>query len=123
MLLVGVDITEISRIERAATRTPRFLKRVYTESELSYCYSKKNPYPSLAARWAAKEAFHKLHPRLSSQVRFTEVEVGMGPGGKPELNLYGWAREKAWEVELREIDVSLSHTRENAIAVVVARIG
>jgi len=123
LLLVGVDITEISRIERAATRTPRFLKRVYTESELSYCYSKKNPYPSLAARWAAKEAFRKLHPRLSSQVRFTEVEVDIGPDGKPKLNLYGRALKKAGEVELKEMDVSLSHARESAIAVVIARIG
>lgn len=121
MVLVGIDIIEIDRIRQAARRTPRFKHRVYTESELGYCAAKINPYPSLAVRFAGKEAFRKLHPQLTNRIRFKDVEIEIGEQGKPRINLYGQALQNAQLMNLKEIDISLSHSRGNAIAVVIAR--
>ncbi|MGI6487175.1 MAG: holo-ACP synthase [Syntrophothermaceae bacterium] len=121
MLLVGVDIIEIDRIKKAVNRNPRFCKRIYTDKERDYCAAQANPYPSLAARFAAKEAFRKLSPQLTSRIKFKDLEVDTITGGKPVLNLYGQARKNAESVGLKEIDISLSHSRQQAVAVVVAR--
>lgn len=123
LILVGIDIIEIDRIKRAVERNPRFKQRLYTDGELAYCAGKGNPYPSLAARFAAKEAFRKLYPQLASRIRFKDVEIAIGPEGKPELILHGQALENARQANLKEVDVSLSHSRVNAIAVVIARSG
>lgn len=121
MLLVGVDIIEIDRIKKAVNRNPRFCKRIYTDKEQDYCAAQANPYPSLAVRFAAKEAFRKLSPQLTSRIKFKDLEVDTITGGKPVLNLYGQARKNAESVGLKEIDISLSHSRQQAVAVVVAR--
>ena len=69
-MLIGVDIIEIERVKKAVERTPRFLDRVFTSRELVYCMKKANPYPSLAARFAAKEALRKLHPAFIPEYVF-----------------------------------------------------
>ncbi len=122
MFLVGVDIVEISRIKRAVLRSRRFLTRIYTAPERTYCYSKKDPFPSLAVRWAAKEAFCKLHPGLPGKVRLQEIEILVEDKGRPQLKLYGQTAHMAQEIGLTDIDVSLSHAGGNAIAVVVASV-
>jgi len=122
LLAVGVDIVEVSRIKRAVLRSKRFLHRVFSESEQAYCLSKRDPFPSLAVRWAGKEAFCKLHPRLSGQVRLREIEILAGDKGRPRMRLYGRTAQAVQEIGLSDIDVSLSHAGDNAIAVVVASI-
>ncbi|MFC1911921.1 holo-ACP synthase [Chloroflexota bacterium] len=113
---IGVDIVEIDRIQKAIARGGEaFLQRVYTGSELEL-YRKKTP--SLAARFACKEAVMKLLGTGRNGANWREIETLSYPGGKPFVNLYGKAQSKADELGLKEIAVSLSHSREYAIAYV-----
>jgi len=117
MNYVGVDIIEISRIEQAIARWgERFLQRIYTERELEL-YRRK-PH-SLAARFACKEAVMKLLGTGNRGVSWREIETTSQPSGKPRLNLHGRALRKAENLGLKEIDVSLSHCKEYAVASVV----
>ncbi len=122
-MLVGIDIIEIERVKEALTRTPRLLQRLFTEQERLYCFSKKNPYPSLAVRFAAREALRKLHPAFTAGVAFNDVEVLSLEDGRPELLLHGIAAEICREQGIRKLSLSLSHSQEQAIAVVIAEKG
>ncbi len=120
-MLIGIDIVDIERIEIAANRSTRFLSRVYTPGELQYCLQKKNPYPSLAARFAAKEAFLKLDPLLMKTFRFHDLEILPDAYGAPQLKLYAGAYAMASRLKLTDISISLSHGKKQAIAAVIAR--
>ncbi len=120
MLECGVDLIEIARIEKAASRLgQRFLKRVYTERELDYCRGRG---PQLAARFAAKEAAAKILGTglWREGVSWQQIEVVNDANGKPRLNLSGEAALRASQLGLREWSVSLSHSRGDAIAFIVA---
>ena len=115
---IGVDIIEIGRIKEAVEHWgEKFLKRVYTESELAK-YSNKPS--SLAARFACKEAVMKLLGTGRSGVHWREIETLSHTSGKPLVNLYGRAQVKADELGIKEIAVSLSHSKEYAVACVSA---
>ena len=115
---IGVDLVQIERVERAVKRYGRrFLERVFTEREISYCFGNGEQYASLAARFAAKEAvFKALGLGWGGGLRWQDVEVIHNSLGRPNLLLYGKAREM---VGNREVLVSLSHTKDQAIAMVV----
>jgi len=111
---IGVDIIEIVRIEEAvANWQERFLSRVYTDAELKLC--RRNP-SSLAARFAGKEAVMKLLGTGAKGVSWKDIETLSYPSGKPLVNLYGRAKIVADKLGLKEIAISLSHSREYAIA-------
>lgn len=120
-LAVGVDLVEIPRIARAIARWgDRFLERVYTHDEILHCRGRVS---ELAARFAAKEAISKtlgVGIWWRGGIAWTEAEVRSNRLGKPEVRLYGRAAECARQQGLDEWAVSLSHTREHAIAMVVA---
>ena len=124
MLTSGVDLIEIARIERALDRHgERFLNRVFTADEVRY--ARRRP-AELAARFAAKEAVSKalgVGMRMMSRggIRWLEAEIIGDHRGKPLIRLYGRAAERAGELGLTEWSVSLSHTAEHAIALVVAQ--
>jgi len=124
MLTTGVDLIKIARIERILTHYgDRFLKRVFTSAEILYCRAR---LPELAARFAAKEAVSKalgVGVRMIARdgINWRDVEIVGDPRGKPLVRLYGRAAERADELGLTEWAVSLSHTREYAIAFVVAQ--
>ena len=119
MLRTGVDLIEVERIAEAIERNgERFLQRVYTPRELELFRGNK---PSLAARYAAKEAVSKALGCGIGDVQWVEIEVLRGPSKEPELHLHGRAAELAEELGLTEWSLSLSHTREHAVAMVVAR--
>jgi len=123
-MVVGVDLIEIARVQRVLDRFgERFLDRVFTPAELLYA---RRRLPELAARFAAKEAVSKalgVGVRMLSQegVRWQEVEVLGDHRGRPEVYLHGRAAERAAELGLTEWAVSLSHSREHAVAFVVAQ--
>jgi holo-[acyl-carrier protein] synthase len=121
-LLIGIDIIDIERVKKAAERTPRFLKRVFTKQELDYCFSKKNPYPSLAARFAAKEAVRKVHPVFISGIRYHDTEVVIDQNGQPLIVLHGKALER-FKKGFDKMAVSLSHAERQAIAAVIVEEG
>ena len=119
---LGTDLIEIARIERSLQRFGEaFLRRVYTAGEIAYCMAKKNSAESLAARFAAKEAGAKaLGTGISRGVSWRELEVRRAPGQRPELHLSGRAAQIAAALGVSRISLSLSHSRELSIAVVVA---
>jgi len=115
MHFIGIDIIEIARIEKAIARWGEgFLHRVYTDPELRL-YRKKPS--SLAARFAAKEAVVKALGK-STSVSLKEIEILSEPSGKPVVNLYGKTQSQARGLGLGGFAISLSHSKEYAIALV-----
>jgi holo-[acyl-carrier protein] synthase len=115
---VGVDIIEIERIEAALRRHgERFLQRVYTPKEQAYC---RGRVPELAVRFAAKEAVSKALGTGMQGIVWQEMEILCNERGKPVVHLHGRARARAEELGLYEFAVSLSHSRDYAVAFVMA---
>ena len=115
---VGVDIIEIARIGHAAQRWgDRFLHRIYTTGELAFA---RGRHPQLAARFAAKEAVMKALGTGRYGVSWREIEVVRQPGRAPRLVLSGRAKVRAEKMGLGVMSISISHSREYAVAVVVA---
>ncbi len=115
---VGVDIIEIPRVEEALARWgERFLYRVYTGREVAFC---RGRIPELAARFAAKEAVSKALGTGMHGVAWKEIEVLPDHRGKPHVFLHGRARQRANEIGLNFFAISLSHSRDHAIAFVTA---
>jgi len=117
----GVDIAEVKRIQAAVNRFgERFLKRVFTPAELRYCMAKPNAAERLAARFAAKEAGMKaIGTGLRLGVTWQDVEVLRMPGQRPMLEFHGKAAEFAARLGCKRTHLSLSHTKEQAIAYVI----
>jgi holo-[acyl-carrier protein] synthase len=114
---IGVDIIEIARIERTMLDFgERFLRRVYTEKERERFRSRPS---ELAARFAAKEATSKALGTGIRGIRWREIEVLSNRRGKPVLVLHGSAAERAAQLGLTAFDVSLTHSRTDAMAFVV----
>lgn len=115
---VGVDVIEIARIARAIDQWDRrFLDRIYTAAEQRLCLQRQVPYACLAVRFAAKEAFSKaLGTGIGGTVRWKDLEVQQSPAGAPTLLLAPSLRERLGSVR---VHLSLSHSREYAVAVVI----
>ena len=118
---MGTDLAEIGRVARSIERFgDRFLERVYTPGEIAYCLTKKGFAESFAARFAAKEAGAKaLGTGISFGVSWKEFEVTRTMSGKPSLVLHGRAAALAAKMGVGNISLSLTHTRDLAMAVVV----
>ncbi|GAB4517022.1 MAG: holo-ACP synthase [Anaerolineae bacterium] len=119
MVRCGIDMIEIDRVEASAARFgERFMLRFFTEGERLDCEGQMH---RLAARIAAKEAVSKALGTGIGDIRWVDVEVRIdNPRKRPTLILHGRAAEVAAELGLVEWDISLSHTRTFATAVVVA---
>ena len=116
---VGVDVIEIERVEAALARFgERFLRRVYTAEEAAFCRGRVH---ELAARFAAKEAVMKALGTGAKGVAWREIEVLPNHRGKPLVYLYGRAKARAERIGLEGLDVSMSHSREYAVAFVVGQ--
>ena len=115
----GVDIIEISRVREVLERFgQRFLDRVYTAEEIAYCRGRA---PNLAARFAAKEATMKALGTGVRGVGWKDVEVVRHESGAPAIRLHGRCKQRAQRLGVQEIAISLSHSREYAVASVVVR--
>lgn len=118
---LGVDIVEIERMEKILTRSPQFPFRVFSEEERAYCESHHRPAVHYATHFAAKEAVLKaLGTGFSQGIGFTDVEVSHDENGKPFVLLHGRAKEIADERGITEIPLSLSRTRDTAVANAIA---
>ncbi len=117
----GIDIVELARIQRMIDLYgDRFLKRIYSPAELEYAFSKIKPLPSLAARFAAKEAFIKaVGHRLSRNPEWSDVAVLAGSDQRPVFTLEKYILEPLNNINLW---LSLSHEKHWAAAVVVAEM-
>ena len=118
-LTTGVDIIEISRVGGVLERYgQRFLRRIFTPGEIEYC--RERP-PNLAARFAAKEATMKALGTGIRGVDWKDIEVIRHPSGAPSIKLHGRALARAQRLNVLEISLSLSHSREYAVAFVVTQ--
>ena len=114
---IGTDIIEIDRIRHAIERYgERFLNRVFTKDELNIYGHLPH---ALAASFASKEAVMKLLGTGNRGVAWREIETLNHPSGKPFIRLNGRAEEVAKNLGLKEIDVSMSHSKEYATAVAI----
>lgn len=111
---VGIDLLEIERMERALERHPRLAERVFTAGEREYAAARARPGRHLAVRFAAKEAVVKALG-LSGGFGFRDIEVVAGE--PPTVRLSGRAAEAAGDLK---IQISLTHSRDNAAAVAIA---
>jgi holo-[acyl-carrier protein] synthase len=114
VVAVGVDLVDVGRVRAALARhADRFTGRVLSAREASYCLSRPDPAPHIAARFAAKEAVVKC---LSGGCALREIEVVRALSGSPSITLHGRAEERAAG---RTVLVSLSHLDHLAAAFAV----
>jgi holo-[acyl-carrier protein] synthase len=117
MLTTGVDIIEIERVEHSINRFgDKMRNRIFTPQEQAYCAGR---LPSLAGRYAVKEAVSKALGTGIGDFNWTDIEVLNDKRGKPELILHNNAKALADELGLSEWSISISHTNSHAIGFAV----
>ena len=120
MIGIGVDVVEIERFRRSLERTPTMRDRLFTEIELAYVANQVDPVPSLAVRFAAREAVMKSLGLGLGAFGFHDVWVERADTGAPSLAFAGRAAELADEAGVARWHVSLTHSDLVAVAYVVA---
>lgn len=122
LIKIGTDICQLNRVKSVYKQYgKRFLNRVLTKNEIKYVTSKKrNLLPRLAGRFAAKEATSKVLGTGLKGVYFKEIEILREKSGAPKIILHKRAKEKAKKLDLTNFEVSISHERDFAIAIVIA---
>ena len=111
---VGIDVVDIARFGATLERTPALRERLFTPEERGL------PLQSLAARFAAKEAVAKALGTGIGEFAWRDIEIGRDERGQPTVTLHGPAQARAQTLGLTHFALSLSHTRDHAIAFVVA---
>ena len=115
VIAVGLDIVELDRIQGVWNRhRDRFLERHFHPDELSYCLQKPHPLPSLAVRFAAKEAFQKTWPVAHGWRDVWVVRDGDKPVLRFSEHIAAEMERNGWNAHL-----SMSHARTHATAVVI----
>ena len=112
---LGIDIIQVSRIKATLAKFGRrFSRRVLTEAEDRYVRDRPENF---AGRWAAKEAVSKVLGLGVRGVGWTEIEIQRLPTGQPSVRLHGRARQRAEQLGMDRIAVSISHEAEYAVAI------
>ena len=117
---IGTDIIEVQRVEEKLLRTSGLKAQLFTALEIAYCESKHRPVLHFAARFAAKEAFLKaMGTGWSGGHKFDEIEIVNNDLGKPEITVYGKVKSFCEDNNITAMEVSLSHVKDLAKAIVV----
>ena len=117
---IGIDLVDIERFRTSLARTPSMRTRLFTEVELDYVAAKVDPIPSLAARFAAREAVMKSLGLGLGAFGFHEVWVERAESGEPSLAVTGRALELARSAGVGRWHLSLTHSASTAGAYVIA---
>ena len=122
---LGTDIVEIVRIGKRIERHGElFLHRIYTDEEIRYCQRRRETYPHFAGRWAAKEAVLKvLGTGFIRGIGWRDIEVQNQKSGRPVIQLYGGAQDRAREMEIEQVLITISHCRSFATATAIGTSG
>lgn len=116
---LGMDLVEIADFEQKA-RSDAFLRKVFTEAEIEDCRSMANATERFAGRFAAKEAFMKaIGHGIRQEVWFTQIEVLNNANGAPHVQVTGEALRLVNDKGVKQIHVSITHTKNTAGAVVI----
>ena len=117
---VGTDIIEVERIKKAIESNEKFIETVFTQKEIEYCESKKiTKYEHYSARFAAKEAIFKAisnYLKDKYSISWKNVEVQNSKNGRPYINFIDI------DIKIKDVDISLSHIKDYAIANAVVTI-
>ncbi len=118
---LGVDLIEIERVKQAHEKYGRrFIERLFTPAEAHYCLKKKDPYPSLAGRFAAKEAVIKAFSYgFGGRWKWTQIEVIREWSGKPGLKLTGIMEKLRKQRKIGNILLTIAHSKRDATATVI----
>ncbi|HZB78660.1 MAG TPA: holo-ACP synthase [Actinomycetota bacterium] len=116
---LGVDICEIARMERAISRHPTLRDRVFTPEEIAYCDSKARPAESYAGRFAAREAAIKALGGYRGRL-WQDISVTRHPSGAPSIRLDGNAKRRADALGIRDVLITFTHEKTNAVAFAIA---
>ncbi|HWE55140.1 MAG TPA: holo-ACP synthase [Acidimicrobiales bacterium] len=117
---LGIDLVDIDRFRAVLERRPAMRARLFTPDELAYADTHKNPAPSLAARFAVKEAVMKALSVGIGAIDWTDVSIRRESSGAPAVELRGRAAELAGQMGITDWQVSITHTDTAAMATVIA---
>jgi holo-[acyl-carrier protein] synthase len=115
---LGVDLADISRVERLLDRYPRFAERCFTDHERDYAFRYASPARRLAARFAGKEAVMKSMGTGWRRIGWKEIEIT--GGGKPTVRMSGNAARRAALLGVTDVLVTITHTDTSALVLAVA---
>ncbi len=115
---LGIDLSEIDRVDELLSRYPRFAERCFTDHEQDYASRFAKPARRYAARFAGKEAVMKSMGTGWRRIRWTDIEIT--GGGKPTVNLFGTARARAEMLGVTQIEVTITHTNDTAMVFAIA---
>ncbi|WP_202710528.1 NAD(P)H-hydrate dehydratase [Sporosalibacterium faouarense] len=118
---VGIDIIEIGRVEKALSNNKRFIDRVFTNIEKEYIESRNGNINTIAGLFAAKEAISKALGSGIRNFKWTDLEIDHDTLGKPYVNLRRDAKELSHELGIEDIQLSISHSNDNAISYCIAQ--
>lgn len=116
ILDIGVDIIEIDRIKEAVESNPKFLERIFTNSEIEYFNKKGLKYETIAGNFAAKEAISKSIGTGIRNFNFKDIEILRNEIGKPIVKTYNNLTQICIDYNVIDIKVSISHCKEYAVA-------
>jgi holo-[acyl-carrier protein] synthase len=123
-LTVGVDAVRPERLREVVGGDESRRRTVFTDRELAHCGGRRREYEHLAARFAAKEAVLKAFGTgVVRGIKLTDVEIVNDRGGRPRVQLAGRVAELAQRRDMRQLDVSLTHTDGIAVATAIAAWG
>lgn len=108
--MIGIDIVEVQRIEKAYIKNNNFLNNIFTENEINYSFMRKNKFQTLAGKFAAKEAYKKA---IDINAKFKEIEILNYEDGKPYISINGKIIET--------VEISISHEKNYAVAIIIKR--
>jgi holo-[acyl-carrier protein] synthase len=124
LLGVGIDLLEITDFRRSLDRgVEAYRTRIFTQREIDYCQARADPYQSFTVRFAAKEAAIKALGLAGMEgLKSIDFEVVCESDERPVLRLSGKAEEEALTLGVKNLQISLSHSRSAATAVVIAEV-
>jgi holo-[acyl-carrier protein] synthase len=117
---IGTDIIDVKRVEKMVARGRQYLETIFTEKEMDYCEAKAKKSEHYAARYAAKEAILKaLGTGWRGGLAYSEIEIINEELGQPQVLVRGEVRNFFDHHQIQKTLISLSHTKEIALAVVI----
>lgn len=118
LLGIGIDVVEVERIGSSMDEFgEKFVQRIFTPDEITYCESQKRPVIHYAARFAAKEAIAKAFGTgIGKQISWLDMEISRKPSGEPKVLMSGAGEEYAESMKVVDIKISLTHAEHYAAA-------
>jgi holo-[acyl-carrier protein] synthase len=117
---IGIDIIEIKRVEKLSARGRQYLETIFTENEMDFCEAKARKHEHYAAQYAAKEALLKaLGTGWQGGLAYSDIEIIHEESGQPKVFVRGKVKKYFDQHKIQQTSISMSHTRETAIAVII----